>query len=71
VRDIVSASGTELDHIVYDSFGNVLTETNATNGDRFKFGGMEYDSTTQQYFDKARWYTPLQGKFVILLSLFS
>ena len=46
VRDIVnSTSGGTLDHIVYDSFGNIVTETNATNGDRFKFAGMEYDST--------------------------
>ena len=45
VRDIVSSSGSLLDHIVYDSFGNILTETNASNGDRFKFAGMQYDST--------------------------
>ena len=44
VRDIVSTSGTELDHIVYDSFGNIVTETDAANGDRFKFAGMQYDS---------------------------
>ena len=43
VRDIVSITGVEQDHIVYDSFGNILTETNATNGDRFKFAGMQYD----------------------------
>jgi hypothetical protein len=48
VRDNVSASGAELDHIVYDSFGNILTETNASNGDRFKFGGMEYDGSIGQ-----------------------
>ena len=47
VRDIVSSAGSVLDHVVYDSFGNVTTETNASNGDRFKFAGMEYDSTTQ------------------------
>ena len=46
-----ATSGTELDHIVYDSFGNIVTETNATNGDRFKFAGMEYDATTGQYYD--------------------
>ena len=39
VRDIVNITGVEQDHIVYDSFGNILTETNATNGDRFKFAG--------------------------------
>ena len=52
VRDIVSSSGSVLDHIVYDSFGNILTETNASNGDRFKFAGMQYDSTTGQYYDQ-------------------
>ena len=56
MRDIVSTSGTELDHIVYDSFGNIVTETNAANGDRFKFAGMQYDATTGQYYDHARWY---------------
>jgi YD repeat-containing protein len=29
VRDIVSTLGSKLDHIVYDSFGNIVTETNA------------------------------------------
>ena len=52
-----------LDHIVYDSFGNILTETNASNGDRFKFAGMQHDSTIGQYFDHARWYGPVQGRF--------
>ena len=64
VRDIVSSSGSLLDHIVYDSFGNILTETNASNGDRFKFAGMQYDSTTHQYFDQARWYGSGSGRFL-------
>ena len=54
VRDVVSSAGSVLDHVVYDSFGNILTEKNASNGDRFKFAGMEYDNVTQQYFDQAR-----------------
>ncbi len=62
MRDIVSTSGTELDHIVYDSFGNIVTETNATNGDRFKFAGMEYDATAGQYYDRARWYGSGTGR---------
>ncbi len=64
VRDIVSTSGTELDHIVYDSFGNILTETNSANGDRFKYAGMEYDSATAQYYDIARYYDQVTGAFV-------
>jgi RHS repeat-associated protein len=63
VRDIADGSGNELDHIVYDSFGNITTETNATNGDRFKFAGMEYDSTTGQYYDRARDYNSAAGRF--------
>ena len=63
VRDIVSTAGTELDHVVYDSFGNILTETNAANGDRFKFAGMEYDSATLQYYDRARGYDSSIGRF--------
>ena len=64
VRDIVSTTGTELDHIVYDSFGNIVTETDAANGDRFKFAGMQYDATTGQYYDHARWYGSEVGRFL-------
>jgi RHS repeat-associated protein len=63
VDNIVSSSGTALDTIVYDSFGNITTESNASNGDRFKFAGMEYDSTTGQYYDHARAYDQSLGRF--------
>jgi RHS repeat-associated protein len=63
VDNIVSSSGTVLDTIVYDSFGNITTESNASNGDRLKFTGMEYDSTTGQYDDHARDYDQTLGRF--------
>ncbi len=63
VRDVVSSSGSELDHIVYDSFGNIVTETNAGNGDRFKFAVMQYDAISGQYYDHARDYTSSIGEF--------
>ncbi len=66
VRDIVGTSGTVLDHIVYDSFGNIVTETNATNGDRFKFAGMQYDAVAVQYYDRARDYGAVLGRFTSL-----
>ena len=66
VRDIVSSSGGELDHIVYDSFGNIVTQTDAANGDRFAFAGMEYDSITGQYYDHARYYDQALGRFTSL-----
>ena len=56
--------GSVLDHIVYDSFGNILTETNSSNGDRFKFAGMQYDSVASLSYDRARSFVPNVGRFV-------
>ena len=63
VRDIVNASGAVIDHIVYDSYGNILSETSPSNGDRFKFTGMEWDAAIGQYYDHARWYGAGVGRF--------
>jgi RHS repeat-associated protein len=63
VRDIVSTSGTVIDHVAYDSFGNIVTETNASNGDRFKFAGMQFDATIGHHYDRARWYSSAKGSF--------
>ncbi len=63
VRDIVNSSGTDLDHIVYDSFGNIVRSPTPSEGDRFKFAGMEYDGVIGQYYDQARWYDPGTGRF--------
>ena len=63
VNNIVDTSGNVLDTIVYDSFGNIVTETDAANGDRFKFAGMQYDATTGQYYDHARYYGSMNGRF--------
>ena len=63
VRDIASSAGTVIDHLSYDSFGGVLSESTPANGDRFKFTGRELDSATGQYYYRARWYTPVIGRF--------
>src|SRR5271165_141943 len=63
VRDVVSSSGTVLDHVTYDSFGTITTETSASNGDRFKFAGMEYDSVAGQDYDRARNFSSTIGRF--------
>jgi RHS repeat-associated protein len=67
VDQLVSTSGTAatvLDQIVYDSFGNIVSESNPSNGDRFKFAEMEYDSVTGQYYDRARYYDEAIGRFM-------
>jgi len=39
-----------LDEITYDSFGNVLSETNPSAGDRFKFTARELDAALSLYY---------------------
>jgi RHS repeat-associated protein len=71
VVQIVSASGSSLDTMAYDSFGQP-TDSTATysTGDRFKFTGREWDSENGtgtpeigQYNYRAREYDPRVGRF--------
>jgi RHS repeat-associated protein len=64
VHDITSTLGTVIDHLIYGSYGRVTSETNAGNGDRFKFDGMQYDSTTALYYDNSRTFDPSTGRFM-------
>ncbi len=65
ITDVVSADGTELNHIVYDSFGNVVNQTDPTALlPRFGFAGMVYDANTGMDYDNARYYDPVTGRFI-------
>jgi RHS repeat-associated protein len=64
VRDLADADGAIVNHIGYDSFGAVLSQTNAALGDRFLFTGREFDDTLGLYYYRARWYDPLLGRFL-------
>jgi RHS repeat-associated protein len=64
VRDVLNASSTVLDHIDYDGFGNA-TETNASNGDRYKWTGREFDSETGLQYNRARFYNPTAGRWAV------
>jgi RHS repeat-associated protein len=64
VREIVSENGTVLDQLNYDPFGNVLYESDSANGDRFKFQSAEYDSSLNLYHSGARWFDPVNGRWI-------
>ena len=64
VENLVNNGGAVIDHLDYTAFGQVDDETSPGNGDRFKYADMQYDATTQLYFDQARWYDPVSGRFV-------
>jgi RHS repeat-associated protein len=64
VRDIANTSGSVIDHISYDAFGQILTESSPTNGDRFKFTAREWESTVDLQFNRARYYAPRVGAWL-------
>jgi RHS repeat-associated protein len=64
VRDIANTSGTVIDHLAYDGFGKVTSETSPANGDRFKFTSREHDAETGLYYYRARYYDAVPGRFI-------
>jgi RHS repeat-associated protein len=64
VRYIENTSGTVLDGITYDAFGNIVSQTDSSDGDRFMFAGMQYDAATGIYYDHARYYDAAIGRFM-------
>jgi RHS repeat-associated protein len=64
VRDVVDNSGTGVDHITYDAFGNVITQTSAALVPAFLFAGRALDAETGLYYDRARYYDPKLGRFL-------
>ena len=66
VRDITDAAGTVIDHVDFDSFGNLTAESHPPYGDRYKFTGREFDADTGLYYYRARYYDPQLGRFLSL-----
>jgi RHS repeat-associated protein len=64
VQEYVGTDGSVLDHVTYDSFGNITSQTNSIYADRIMFAGVEYDSGTGLYYDHARYYDSLVGRIV-------
>jgi RHS repeat-associated protein len=64
VRDVVDGQGNVLNHIFYDSFGNVRSETNAGTDFRFGYTGRELDGETGLYYYRARYYDAQTGQFI-------
>jgi RHS repeat-associated protein len=64
VRQVAQTNGTVLDALTFDSYGNILTETNSGNGDRFKFTAREWDGEIGLQFSRARYYDPGLGRWI-------
>jgi RHS repeat-associated protein len=64
VRNLTDNSGNLQDTITYDPFGNVLSESNSSAGDRFKYTGRELDSETGLQYNRARVYDAVHGRWL-------
>ena len=64
VHDIINDSGALSNHILYDSFGNVLYQTDSTVTIRYLFTGREFDTETELYYYRTRFYDANMGRFV-------
>ncbi len=64
VRDIVNSSGVVQDHLVYNSFGTITSETNPAIPHLFTYTGRELDTESGLYFYRARYYDPMRGRFL-------
>jgi RHS repeat-associated protein len=64
IRDVVNNKGTKSDHLLYDSYGDLMEETNPTVNVRYRFAGREFDAATGLYCYRARYYEPSDGRFI-------
>ena len=63
VRDVVDSTGKVLDHIVYDSFGNVVSSTNTSISSLIGYTGRAFDETTGLQYNLNRWYDSQTGRW--------
>jgi RHS repeat-associated protein len=64
VRDLVDNSGNVVNHISYDSFGNITNQSNPTIDTRFTYTGRELDKESGLYYYRARYYDAAVGGFI-------
>jgi RHS repeat-associated protein len=56
IKDVVYGNGTEVDHISYDSFGNIIGQSGPSAAPRFGYTGMQTDAESGLLYDNARYY---------------
>jgi RHS repeat-associated protein len=64
IRDLVDGNGTILNHINYDSFGRVVSQTSSSVEFRFGYTGREADAETGLDYYRARYYDSSNGRFI-------
>jgi RHS repeat-associated protein len=63
VTSLTSSAGTVANTYTYDSFGNLTASTGSLTN-RFQYTGREFDSETNLYYLRARYFDPSSGRFL-------
>ena len=64
IRDIVDSTGAVIDHLVYNSFGQIASETAPTVHHLQGYTGGIYDRDSGMVNDWHRWYDPTVGRWI-------
>jgi RHS repeat-associated protein len=64
IRDVTDANGAVINHLRYDSFGKVISQTRPTAFFRFGYTGRETDTESGLMYYRARYYDPGVGRFI-------
>jgi uncharacterized protein RhaS with RHS repeats len=61
VRDVIDDGRAVLNHLVYNSFGQVTSESDPTVDVHFGYTGRELDAETDLMYYRARYFDPAAG----------
>ncbi len=64
VRDLADSSGNVRNHLVYDAFGGLTSQTNSSVTTQFGYTGREFEPATGLQYNRGRFYAPFTGKFI-------
>ena len=63
IRSITDENGNVIENYSYDAFGNIINR-NRTINNVYKYIAREYDSESNLYYFRARYYNPVIGRFL-------
>jgi RHS repeat-associated protein len=63
-QNVDGSTGIVVNEITYDAFGNILSESNPTAGDRFKYTAREWDQLVGLRYHRARWIDPVVAQWL-------
>ena len=64
VRDVIDSTGAVTNHIQYNSFGHITSQTHGHVNYRFTYTGRELDAETGLHYYRARYYDSVNGRFI-------